>query len=126
MTENDIAKLDELPQLARLETLLLANNKIASVEPNFGEVCSKLDSVILTNNRLSSFEDVDNLASCKSLTRLSLIGNLVCNLADYRLYVIHKIPTLRVLDYQMVSQSEREMANKLFSGKGGCNPTEMV
>ncbi len=89
-------------------------------------MCSKLDSVILTNNRLSSFEDVDNLASCKTLTRLSLIGNLVCNLNDYRLYVIHKIPTLRVLDYQMVSQSERGMADKLFSGRISSNPTEKV
>ena len=114
LTENDIAKLDELPQLSRLETLLLANNKIAEIEPNFAEVCPKLDSLILTNNRLARLEDIDLLGSCTTLLRLSLMGNLVCNLPDYRLYTIHKIPSLKVLDFQMVTQAEREAARKLF------------
>ena len=103
LTENDIARLEELPRLSRLETLLLANNKIAAVEPNFAEVCPKLDSIILTNNRISRLEDIDALGTCSTLTRLSLLGNLVCNLPDYRLYTVHKIPSLKVLDFQMVT-----------------------
>ena len=105
---------------------MLANNKVAAVEPNFAEVCPKLDSVILTNNRLSKFEDIDNLSSCQTLQRLCLIGNLVCNLQDYRLYTIHKIPSLRVLDFQMVSQTERETASKLFSSETSVRPTESM
>ena len=114
MTENDIAKLDELPQLSRLETVLLANNKIAAIEPNFAEVCPKLDSLILTNNRLARLDDIDQLGTCNTLQRLSLMGNLVCNLPDYRLYTIHKIPSLKVLDFQMVTRAEREAARKQF------------
>ena len=116
LTENDITRLEELPRLSRLETLMLANNKISSVEPDFAEMCPKLSSVILTNNRLSRLEDIDRLGSgCLKLTRLSLIGNLVCNLPNYRLYTIGRIPSLKVLDFQSVTQQEREMANKLFS-----------
>ena len=114
LTENDITKLEELPKLTRLETLLLANNKVTAIDPDFAEMCPKLDSIMLTNNRLCRLEDVDILATCKTLTRLSLLGNLVCNLPNYRLYTVHKIPSLRVLDFQMVTQEERLMAKKLF------------
>ena len=99
LTENDITRLEELPKLLRLETLMLANNKISAVEVNFAEMCPKLDTIILTNNRISRIEDIDMLATCPTLIRLSLIGNLVCNLPNYRLYTIHRIPTLKVLDF---------------------------
>ena len=91
--------MEELPKLTRLETLMLANNKIAAIDQNFAEMCPKLTSLILTSNRLSKFEDVDMLATCHTLTRLSLLGNLLCNLPNYRLYVIAKMPALKVLDF---------------------------
>lgn len=37
----------------------------------------------------------------------------------YRLYTIHKIPTLKVLDFQKVKQSERERAQRLASSAAG-------
>ena len=37
----------------------------------------------------------------------------------YRLYTIHKIPTLKVLDFQKVKQSERERAGKLAASAAG-------
>ena len=114
LTENDITRLEELPRLSRLETLLLANNKISAVEPDFAEMCPKLQSLILTNNRVSRLEEVDLLASCTTLVRLSLLGNLVCNLPNYRLYTIGRIPSLKVLDFQQVTQLEKEMAKKIF------------
>ena len=45
---------------------------------------------------------------------MSLVGNLVCNLPNYRLYTINKLPALKVLDFQMVTRQERDMAAKLF------------
>lgn len=53
------------------------------------------------------------------ILRLSLIGNLVTNLPNYRAYVIFKMPKLRVLDFQKVSQKEREAALKLFQESSG-------
>ena len=112
-----------MPRLLRIETLMLANNKISAVEPDFAEMCPKLSSLILTNNRVSRLEDIDRLGSCPTLTRLSLIGNIVCNLPNYRLYTIGKIPSLKVLDFQSVTQSEREMAKKLSAGGGAAAQT---
>ena len=102
----------------RVESLMLANNKISAVEVNFAEMCPKLETIALTNNRLSRVEDIDMLGTCQTLVRLCLMGNLVCNLPNYRLYTIHKIPTLKVLDFQSVTRVEREMARKMFSSNG--------
>ena len=80
-------------------------------------MCPKLDTLILTNNRLTKFSDIDGIASCKTLTRLTLAGNMVANLQNYRLYAIYKIPTLKSLDYQNITQKERENAAQLFTEK---------
>ena len=89
LTENDISRLEELPRLQRLESLLLANNRISQIDAGFGEMCPKLDTLILTNNRIAKLQDIDGIATCTTITRLSLIGNLVYNLPNYRLYTIH-------------------------------------
>ena len=69
----------------------------------------------MTNNKLSKLEDLTRIAaSCKSLQRLSLLGNLVTQLPNYRLYVIHLIPSLRVLDFQKVTSKERQEATRRF------------
>ena len=80
-------------------------------------MCPKLDTLVLTNNRLSKLSDVDDIATCKTLKRLTLIGNMVVNLQNYRLYTIHKIPSLRALDFQNITQKEREQAEQLFTSK---------
>uniref|UniRef100_A0A8C9RWZ2 Small nuclear ribonucleoprotein polypeptide A' n=1 Tax=Scleropages formosus TaxID=113540 RepID=A0A8C9RWZ2_SCLFO len=63
--------------------------------------------------------DLDPLASIKTLTLLSLLRNPVTNKKHYRLYVINKIPQLRVLDFQKVKLKERQEAEKMFKGKRG-------
>lgn len=37
----------------------------------------------------------------------------------YRLYVIHMLPNLKVLDFQKVKRKEREEAERVFGGKKG-------
>ncbi len=38
---------------------------------------------------------------------------------DYRLYVIHQLPNLRTLDYNRITEKEREAARKLYKTKSG-------
>lgn len=45
--------------------------------------------------------------------------NTILGRQHYRLYTIHKIPTLKILDFQKVKQSERERANRLASSAAG-------
>ena len=63
--------------------------------------------------------EIDNISSCKSLVRLSLVDNLVTKIKHYRLYVIYKMPNLRVLDFQKVKLKEKMAALKLFNGPKG-------
>lgn len=46
------------------------------------------------------------------------LDNVVCNLPNYRQFVVFKFPNLKMLDYQKVTQAEREQASALFSKKG--------
>jgi U2 small nuclear ribonucleoprotein A' len=44
------------------------------------------------------------LSSVKTLTMLSLLHNAVVSKPNYRLFVIHKFPNLRVLDFKKVKE----------------------
>ena len=48
---------------------------------------------------------------------LSLLHNPVVTRRNYREYVIHKFPNLRVLDFKKVKDKEREAAKKLFTSE---------
>ncbi len=47
------------------------------------------------------------------------LRNNISGRQHYRLYTIHKIPTIKILDFQKVKQSERERANRLASSAAG-------
>ena len=117
LTDNSISEINFLPQLKRLKTLMLINNRISRIENDFAINCPFLTNLVLTNNKISDFQQIDNIASCKSLQKLYLVDNVVTKMKNYRLYVIYKIPTLRILDYQRVTKKEREEAKKKFSQK---------
>nr|XP_023698805.1 U2 small nuclear ribonucleoprotein A' [Paramormyrops kingsleyae] len=118
-SENEIRKLDGFPLLRRLKTLLMNNNRICRIGEDLEQSLPNLKELILTNNSIQELGDLDPLASIKSLTLLSLLRNPVTNKKHYRLYVINKIPQLRVLDFQKVKLKERQEAEKMFKGKRG-------
>ena len=117
LTDNSISEIGYLPQLKRLKTLMLINNRISKIENDFAINCPFLTNLVLTNNKISDFQQIDNIASCKSLQKLYLVDNVVTKMKNYRLYVIYKIPTLRILDYQRVTKKEREAAKKKFANQ---------
>ena len=69
---------------------------------NFHDSLPKLENLIMTNNRIVSLSQIDNLANCKNLVRLSLLNSPVTQKKNYRSYVISRIPGLKVLDFQKV------------------------
>lgn len=119
LSDNEIVKLEGFPPLKRLHTLLLNNNRIARVGKNLEEQLPMLSCLILTNNRLNNLADVDPLVGFKHLRHVSLMGNPVTKKANYRLYVIFKLPQIKVLDFRKVKQAEREKAAATFGGVGG-------
>ncbi|XP_061669434.1 U2 small nuclear ribonucleoprotein A' [Syngnathoides biaculeatus] len=118
-SDNEVRKLDGFPLLKRLKTLLMNNNRICRIGENLEQSLPGLRELVLTNNNIQELGDLEPLASVKTLTLLSLLRNPVTNKKHYRLYVINKIPQIRVLDFQKVKLKERQEAEKMFKGKRG-------
>ncbi|KAJ8644325.1 hypothetical protein MRB53_006073 [Persea americana] len=117
LSDNEIVKLENFPYLIRLGTLLINNNRITRINPNIGEYLPKLHTLILTNNRLVNLVEIDPLVSLPKLRTLSLLDNNITKKPNYRLYVIHKLKGLRLLDFKKVKLKERTEAEKLFASK---------
>ncbi|KAH8120656.1 L domain-like protein [Phellopilus nigrolimitatus] len=113
-TDNSIVALANFPLLRRLRTLLLANNRVSSISPGLHLSVPHLTSLILTNNNISELGDLEPLKELTSLKYLSLLGNPVKEKKWYREWIIFRIPSLRVLDFQRIRDKERQAAKSLF------------
>lgn len=114
LSDNELLKIDNFPNLTRLEALLLADNRICRISRGLGKALPKLDTLILTNNKLSRFNDLKPLSDIPTLTHVCLLGNPVANTSDYRLFMIHRLPNLKVLDFSKIKQTERQAASAKF------------
>lgn len=77
---------------------------------SFAEFLPKLHTLVLTNNRLVNLVEIDPLTSLPKLQFLSLLDNSITKKPNYRLYVIHKLKSLRVLDFKKVKNKVRNEA----------------
>ncbi|KAJ8969959.1 hypothetical protein NQ314_001482 [Rhamnusium bicolor] len=118
-SDNDIRKLDGFPYLKRLKCLLLNNNRIVRIGEHLEEYIPNLESLILTGNQIDELGDVDPLISLDKLTTLSLMHNPITAKQHYRLYVIYKLPQLKLLDFRKIKMKERDEAKTLFKSKKG-------
>ncbi|GIL52760.1 hypothetical protein Vafri_8549 [Volvox africanus] len=117
LSDNAIVRLDGFPKLLRLKQLLMNNNRVARIARGLEEFIPNLDTLILTNNRINNLQDIDPLATLPKLEHLSLHGNPVMTKPNYRLYVISKLPRLKVLDFKKVKQKERDSAKAMFASE---------
>ena len=77
LTDNDIRVLGNLPLSPRLRSLLLARNRVSSIQSSLPEAVPNLTSLVLTANSLAELADLDVLGGFKRLTHLVLIENPV-------------------------------------------------
>ena len=76
-----------------------------------------------SNNRIRDMSEVERLGALPALENLLLVGNPLYNefresgaLAQYRVEVLRRVPSLKKLDGQPVEEEEREVAR---GGSGG-------
>lgn len=119
LSDNDITKLDGFPLLNRITSIFASNNRISSIADDIGTKLQNLETLILINNRIENLADLDPLATCTKLHTLALMKNNVTAKPHYRLYLISKLPSLKIIDFRKVKESERAEAKKLFGGKEG-------
>jgi U2 small nuclear ribonucleoprotein A' len=101
--------LGNLPLLRRLQTLLLANNRISSISPSLHLSVPNLTQLVLTNNNIAELGDLEPLKELKKLTYLCLLGNPVREKKWYREWLAWRLPALRVLDFQRIRDKVRLM-----------------
>ncbi|KAF7367243.1 U2 small nuclear ribonucleoprotein A [Mycena sanguinolenta] len=77
LTDNSIVTLGNLPLLKRLNTLLLANNKVSHISPSIHISVPNLTTLILTNNNFTELGDLEPLKELRYLKYVSLLGNPV-------------------------------------------------
>jgi len=118
-SDNEIRKLDGFPYMTRVKSLMLNNNRIVRIGEGLELCLPNLNTLILTNNSLQELADLEPLTSLTKLEFISLLHNPVVTKRNYREYVIHKFPNLRVLDFKKVKQKEREAAKQLYKSKEG-------
>lgn len=118
-SDNDLRKFEGFPIMNRLKSLLFNNNRIVRIEENIHKNIPNIQELYMTNNEIAELADLDNLVGFKKLEFLSLLRNPVTHLKEYRSYVIHRMPHVRVLDFRKVKQRERDEAKRLFGSKQG-------
>lgn len=96
------------------------------MEAGLHSVLPNLKSLVLLSNHLATFDDIAVLSQFQKLERLCLLGNRVTRLPNYRLFVIHLFPRLRVLDFHKVKPSERSNAVTIFGTSPLNNTDSMV
>lgn len=76
-TDNDITTLGNFPLSPRIRTLLLARNRVASIQPSLANAIPNLTNLVLASNSIAELADLDPLFGFKRLTHLVLIDNPV-------------------------------------------------
>jgi len=100
--------------MKRLKCLLLSNNRISKIENDLQMNLPNLEALILTNNQIQEIADLDPLMSIKTLKYLSLLDNPVTTKKHYRYYVLHKCPSIRILDFRRVQKKVNRRSLSFF------------
>ncbi|KAK1750969.1 U2 small nuclear ribonucleoprotein A [Echria macrotheca] len=124
LTDNDIQMLGNFPLSPRLRTLLLARNRIATIQASMPNSVPNLKNLVLASNSLAELADLDVLGRFGRLTHLVLVDNPVTKKEHYRYWVIWRCPSVRFLDYNKVKDAERDKARELFGEAD--HPTELA
>ena len=122
LSDNEISRIDNIPTLNRLRTLIIASNVVSQIGSDAFEGLKELTSLVLSNNRISKLNTLIPIEQLVNLERLSLIGNPVTKVEHYRFFVIHLLQysrKFRYLDFQRVTDAEREEAKRFFESSEG-------
>ncbi|OII74255.1 U2 small nuclear ribonucleoprotein [Cryptosporidium ubiquitum] len=114
LSDNSISSLNHISNLNRLSTFIACNNEIEYIEFGFTNSLPNLESLVLTNNKLRSIESISAIFLLKNLKRLSLVNNPVTKVPNYKTILIGMLPNLIYLDFQKISKVERSTSELFF------------
>mmetsp|Transcript_21219 Transcript_21219/g.55393 ORF Transcript_21219/g.55393 Transcript_21219/m.55393 type:complete len:351 (-) Transcript_21219:80-1132(-) len=116
LNNNKLKYINNLDINFRIKVLYAQYNDICSLKGSLA-VMSFLNTLDLSHNNLRDLEKLlTYLEKYKFLKHLNLKGNPCCEEPDYRLHVIHRIPSVHVLDQHVVTDQERFDARTQIGG----------
>jgi len=111
---NNIEDISIIREMPSLEIVSLSINKIRTLAP-FAKL-QNLRELYLRRNLISNLNEIKHLTSCENLTVLWLGENPICDNPNYRNIIICILPQLQKLDDILITDEEREKAEKKLSG----------
>jgi len=119
MQENDITSLNHLDNNFRLKSLYLSGNRISTLEGSSLKNLPNLEVLFLANNQITDLGiQLREVQQLPFLQQLELLGNPVAEETNYRQQVIHRIPSLKVLDRHVITSLERVLAAQMARHEG--------
>lgn len=116
MSQNRIAKLENLAGLPHLQTLNASKNFLTDAESvKELTLCLSLATVDLSHNNVDGEEILDTIADAPALVSINLVGNPVMNTPQFRKKAICKMPRLAYMD-RPVFEAERMAAEAWGTG----------
>jgi U2 small nuclear ribonucleoprotein A' len=113
-TNNKLMALDNIPQLTKLEILLLSHNSISKISPTLGKSLPNLTAINLSHNNISSFNELIPLREFPSLTTLILNDNpIVSKYTNFKTAILVLLPNLLYLNHESIQDELREEAKKM-------------
>ncbi|XP_038053450.1 leucine-rich repeat-containing protein 72-like [Patiria miniata] len=98
----------------QISHLYLQDNELVSISKAVGHL-SCLKVLMLHNNQLTKLgETVNEMKNMQALHTLNLYHNPLAQEKEYRLHVIFRVPSLKLLDREEVQPSERAEANQRY------------
>ncbi|XP_011682052.2 leucine-rich repeat-containing protein 72 [Strongylocentrotus purpuratus] len=111
---NKLRRINCLSINYRISELYLQDNELVSVAGLLQPLTS-LQVLMLHNNQLTDLEEtVNEMKAMQALHTLNLSQNPLAQEAEYRHYIIHHVPSLKLLDRQEILKSERDEAAKMY------------
>lgn len=102
LDKNGLSDISTCPRLQTLKTLWCNNNEISDLPAFLDDVCAKFPSL----QYLSFMRN----PACPGL--MDIVNPDLESIRLYRLYVLYRFPLLRMIDWEEVTETEREEAKR--------------
>lgn len=116
ISQNRIAKLENLACLPHLQTLNASKNFLAEADSvKELTLCLSLTTVDLAHNNIDGEDILDTLVAVPALISINLVGNPIMNTPQFRKKAIYRMPRLAYMD-RPVFEAERVAAEAWGAG----------
>jgi U2 small nuclear ribonucleoprotein A' len=113
LSQNALASIGAgFPPSPRLTALYAGSNAIRRVETGLADSLPNLQTLVLTANAIETVADLnlDELGQLRKLETIAINENPVASTHGIRSLLLHRIPSLRYIDFVRVTRAEKQLA----------------